>query len=122
MLPFHLHWEEAEEEGGGSSQQHRPPAGARGSSAPSPARGTQAEANLTLGKQLAPPRRVSPGTGATALQKLWEETRLGGGHGESQGEGWDGLRYLQMPPEGRGRGASEAPDLESFQSAELLEK
>ena len=44
-------------EGGAGSTGRR---GARRPSVPQPSPGTQAEANLTLGKQLAPPRRVLP--------------------------------------------------------------
>lgn len=71
------------EGGAGSTGRH----GARSPSAPQPSPGTQAEANLTLGKQLAPPRRVLP----WHFLELWltelpgGETRLGRGHGEVGG-------------------------------------
>ena len=89
-------------EGGAGSTGRR---GARRPSVPQPSPGTQAEANLTLGKQLAPPRRVLP----WHFLELWltelrgGETRLGRGHGEVVGGGWDSLGYLQTPPEGRTR-------------------
>lgn len=96
--------------------------GARGPSAPQPSPGTQAEANLTLGKQLAPPRRVLPWhfLELRLTELPGGETRLGRGHGEVRGKGgtvWGICGCLQKG----GRGAvSTRPG--AFQSAELLEK
>lgn len=72
---------------------------------PQPSPGTQAEANLTLGKQLAPPRRVLPWhfLELRLTELSGGEARLGRGHREVRREGQAGLGCLRTCPEGRTR-------------------
>ena len=107
-------------EGGAGSTGRR---GAWSPSVPQPSPGTQAEANLTLGKPLAPPRRVLP----WHFLELWltellgGETWLGRGHGEvvvgDGGTVWGICRHLQKGGQGA---VSTRPG--TFQSSELLGK